>query len=180
MSPRTATLMIAASAFIATTLAASIASAKPNTNPNNQTNHQTNNQVAPAKKPLIGSNPITWSPKKPIDPGFGKPHKPCKLIGCDPISKTPDWTHNHRRPHWWLTTNPYSVSPTVIVPGATRYVSAPSRAVVSTSNRPTGNCLAKQYLADGSLLFKDLCTSEFAVATPEQLQAEANGLKPPQ
>src|SRR3954447_21548768 len=38
----------------------------------------------------------------------------------------------------------------------------------------------EQYLADGSLLFKDVCTSEFAVATPEQLQAEANGLKPPQ
>jgi len=35
-------------------------------------------------------------------------------------------------------------------------------------------------MADGGLLFKDLCTSEFAVATPEQVQAEANGLKAPQ
>jgi hypothetical protein len=38
----------------------------------------------------------------------------------------------------------------------------------------------EQYMADGGLLFKDLCTNEFAIATPEQLQAEANGLKPPQ
>ncbi len=185
MSPRTATLMIAASAFIASTLAVSIASAKPNTshNPNNQTNNQTNHQALPSKKPLIGSNPITWSPKKQLiggNPISWTPKKPCEFVGCDPISHTPDWTHNHHRPHWWPTTYAYPVERTVVVGGSTQVVSDPSQTVVSASPRPAGNCLTKQYMADGGLLFKDVCTSEFAVATPEQVQAEANGLKAPQ
>jgi hypothetical protein len=163
MSPRTATLMIIASAFVATTFVVSTASAKPNTSQN------PSQQMMPTKKQLIGSNPISWTPKKP-----------CGFVGCDPISHTPDWAHNHHRPHWWPTIYPYPVERTVVVPGATRVVSAPVQTVVSTSNRPAGNCLTKQYLTDGSLLFKDVCTSEFAVATPEQLQAEANGMKAPQ
>ena len=188
MSPRTATLMIIASAFVATTFVVSTASAKPNTsqNPNQQMMPTkkpligSNPITWSPKKPLIGSNPITWSPKKPIDPNFGWPHKPCKLIGCDPISHTPDWAHNHHYPHWWPTVYPYPVERTVVVGGSTEVVSAPTQTVASTSYRPTGNCLTKQYMPDGSALFKDLCTSEFAIATPEQLQAEANGLKPPQ
>jgi len=52
--------------FIATTLAASIASAKPNNSHNPTTREPSDQQSGDAgKKPLIGSNPITWSPKKP-------------------------------------------------------------------------------------------------------------------
>jgi hypothetical protein len=35
------------------------------------------------------------------------------------------------------------------------------------------SCLSKQYLNDGSALFRDNCTGEAAIATPAQLQAEA-------
>ena len=35
-------------------------------------------------------------------------------------------------------------------------------------------CLTKTYLQDGSVLFKDVCTTEAAVATPDQVRAQAN------
>ena len=37
------------------------------------------------------------------------------------------------------------------------------------------NCLTKQYLQDGSVLFKDICTKEAALATPDELKAQAQG-----
>jgi hypothetical protein len=40
------------------------------------------------------------------------------------------------------------------------------------------NCLTKQYLDDGSVLFKDICTKEAALATPEELKAQAQGAAP--
>jgi hypothetical protein len=45
---------------------------------------------------------------------------------------------------------------------------------------PTGpcNCLTKNYLADGSVLFKDVCTREAAMATPEELRAQMQGAGP--
>jgi hypothetical protein len=40
------------------------------------------------------------------------------------------------------------------------------------------NCLTKQYLGDGSVLFKDICTKEAATATPDALKAQAQGAAP--
>jgi hypothetical protein len=70
------------------------------------------------------------------------------------------WWHHHHRP--WL-----------IEDDATR-VSAPITTV------PTGpcTCLTKKYLEDGSVLFKDVCTKEAAVATPEELKAQMQGTGP--
>jgi hypothetical protein len=69
------------------------------------------------------------------------------------------WTHWHR-PH-------YLIDPVVTerVVGGTV---APR--MVQTDNC---NCLTKEYLQDGSVMFKDLCTKEAAVATPDQLRAQA-------
>jgi len=177
MSTRTPILLAAACALVASSLLVSDASANPNNN--NNPNHQ----IMPTKKPLIGSNPITYTPNKPLiggNPISWTPHKPCGFVGCDPITWTPK---HHYRPYWWPTIYPYPVERTVVVPGAARVVSAPAQPVASTpvagTNRP-GNCLTKQFMADGSLLFKDLCTNEFAVASPEQLKAEANGMRAPQ
>jgi hypothetical protein len=39
-------------------------------------------------------------------------------------------------------------------------------------------CLTKQYLDDGSVLFKDICTKEAALATPDELRAQAQGAAP--
>ena len=41
---------------------------------------------------------------------------------------------------------------------------------------PTCNCLTKEYLPDGNILFKDLCTKEAAMTVnAPQEQAEASG-----
>jgi hypothetical protein len=52
------------------------------------------------------------------------------------------------------------------------------RTVVTATDAPTVatapcNCLIKQYLEDGSVLFQDLCTKEAAVAAPDQSKAQA-------
>ena len=37
--------------------------------------------------------------------------------------------------------------------------------------RTSCNCLTKEYLADGTVLFKDLCTKEMALAPANNTQA---------
>jgi len=54
-------------------------------------------------------------------------------------------------------------------------VSAPVQ--TATSPAPC-TCLTKQYLQDGSVLFKDTCTREEAMATPDELRAQAQGVSP--
>ena len=57
----------------------------------------------------------------------------------------------------------------------TTTVSAP----VQTAAAPAPcNCLTKKYLQDGSVLFSDLCTKEQAMATPDELRAQAQGATP--
>jgi len=53
-------------------------------------------------------------------------------------------------------------------------VSAP---VASEPTAPC-TCLTKKYLDDGSVLFKDVCTKEAALATPDELRAQAQGVGP--
>jgi len=45
---------------------------------------------------------------------------------------------------------------------------------VNTAEAPC-NCLTKEYLQDGSVLFKDLCTKEAAVLTVEEMKAKQQG-----
>jgi hypothetical protein len=42
---------------------------------------------------------------------------------------------------------------------------------------PAGDCLHKKYLDDGSVVFWDSCAKEEAIATPEELKAQAKGDK---
>jgi hypothetical protein len=58
--------------------------------------------------------------------------------------------------------------------GQTFHVTTP---VATAPNGPC-TCLTKQYLQDGSVYFKDLCTKEAAVATPDELRAQAQGNGP--
>jgi hypothetical protein len=71
---------------------------------------------------------------------------------------------------WWH----HHHSPFMIEEGETTRASAPVATV------PTGpcNCLTKKYLQDGSVLFQDVCTKEAAVATPDQLKAQLQGVGP--
>jgi hypothetical protein len=53
--------------------------------------------------------------------------------------------------------------------------SEPPTPATDPSNTPAEpcKCLVKQYLDDGSVLFRDVCTHEAAVATKAELQAQA-------
>jgi hypothetical protein len=79
-------------------------------------------------------------------------------------------------PHFWWH---HHHEPVVIEGGETviretTHVSAP---VASVPTAPC-NCLTKSYLQDGSVQFKDICTKESAIATPDELRAQAQGTAP--
>lgn len=50
---------------------------------------------------------------------------------------------------------------------------APAAAAPNTAAAQPCNCLTKQYLDDGSVLFRDICTREAAMATQAELQAQS-------
>ncbi len=71
---------------------------------------------------------------------------------------------------------PYQTQPVAVAPQPV-VVQAPTNVVRTTTVTPAAepcNCLTKQYLADGSALFQDLCTKEAAIATPADLKAQAS------
>ncbi len=76
------------------------------------------------------------------------------------------WWRHHHRPYW--------VAPVV---GETVVEAAPVAAVAPVA-KDNCNCLTKTYLEDGSVMFKDICTKEAAVATPDELKAQAAGAPP--
>jgi hypothetical protein len=83
------------------------------------------------------------------------------------------WKHHHA--HWWYGSPSYA-GPEYVAPVATGPVSAPvATAPVASAPSAPCNCLTKRYLADGSVLFTDLCTKEQAMATPDELHAQAQG-----
>jgi hypothetical protein len=138
-----------------------------------------------ALNPIVSGNPIKLQPITPVVSPPPLPpavaiKKPIDIDcvsfkGCDhdhdhdhdhdwDHDHDHDWDHDHhviwwRQPHYGVVYDP----PTV--------VSAP----VATQAPPPCNCLTKQYLQDGSVLFTDLCTKEQAMATPAELQAQAQG-----
>ena len=57
-------------------------------------------------------------------------------------------------------------------------VQAPSTDTNVASGEPC-NCLTKQYLQDGSVVFRDLCTHEAAMATQADLQAQQAAIQTP-
>jgi hypothetical protein len=88
-----------------------------------------------------------------------------------------DWDHDHDHDHDW--DGPHMVywhhqhSPWHFDDDRVR-VSAP----VATVPAGPCTCLTKDYLQDGSVLFKDVCTKEAAMATPDELRAQAHGVGP--
>jgi len=58
-------------------------------------------------------------------------------------------------------------------PVATRTTATTATTATAAATEPC-NCLTKQYLDDGSVLFRDLCTKEAAIATPAELKAQTN------
>ena len=159
---RSIVLTVAAiGALGAAALISSGATASPNNGINNTHPSQSTQTAIPnfkGKPGPIGGNPITWAPHK--------------KIGGDPNTWTPGWVYHHHHHHhdwrWWYARYrvvPVETSTTVVAP-----------AVKAADGNC--NCLTKEYLPDGSVLFKDLCTKEAAMATPDELKAQAQSQTP--
>ena len=112
-------------------------------------------KVGMLPKPGISPKPgIVGKPKLP-NPDIGMINKPGKVTW-------PRWPHWHRHHHrYWI---PY---PVIVGGGTAAY------AATTTVRSAPCNCLTKEYLPDGSVLFKDLCTKEAAVSPAPQPQQQS-------
>ena len=75
---------------------------------------------------------------------------------------------SHVRPHWHWHWRHHRYYPVPVAVGA----AAVGGAVYAASRPTTCTCLTKEYLPDGSVLFKDVCTHEAAMQ-PANAQAQA-------
>jgi hypothetical protein len=116
----------------------------------------------PLPQPLLPLKPIGFIPNKPLPLPLPVPPTPVGPIfppvidgvvpPSDVVATQPaEVTWTQRRYPWYSET---AVSP-----------------AVSTAQAPC-NCLTKEYLQDGSVLFKDLCTKEAAILTVEEMKAK--------
>jgi hypothetical protein len=94
-------------------------------------------------------------------------HPPHPIMGV--IVHHPD--HDDDEPHFWWH---HHHRPWLVEESEPMHVSAP----VTTVPTAPCTCLTKNYLADGSVLFKDVCTKEAAMATPDELRAQMQGARP--
>jgi hypothetical protein len=120
-----------------------------------------NSPGTPTGTPLTPSSPCTEFTRCGNPPGTYLP---------PPIALWP--SHHHDHP-WWITFHhPHW--------GVGEYDTTLVTAPVDTAATPTApcNCLTKQYLDDGSVLFQDICTKEAAMATPDELKAQVQGVSP--
>jgi hypothetical protein len=94
-------------------------------------------------------------------------HPPHPITGV--VIHHPD--HDDDEPHFWWHRyhRPWMIEESV-----------PTRVSTPVTTVPTApcTCLTKNYLADGSVLFKDVCTREAATATPDELRAQMQGARP--
>jgi hypothetical protein len=120
--------------------------------------------IHPNPHPVLG---VVVKPPHPVLGVIVNPHPPMGVI-----------VHPHppmgvivqpQPPHfvWWH----HHHGPEVFEEGGATRVSAP----VATMPAAPCNCLTKQYLQDGSVLFKDVCTKEEALASVDELKAQLQG-----
>ena len=64
--------------------------------------------------------------------------------------------------------------PPLVIEESAHVIARPERvAAQAPASSQSCNCLTKQYQADGGVLFRDVCTNEAALATPDDLKAQA-------
>lgn len=141
-------------------------------------------QPLPLKKPIVNPLPGPVSPPKPIPIPIVNPPKPIPVVNPPkpvlpgPIVKPIDicviMPSKCVKPVV-INPPPVIVAPPPVVVEEQRiiepvHVSRPVSVEAVASNC---NCLTKQYQTDGSVLFRDVCTHEAAMATPDDLKAQA-------
>ena len=152
MSTRSSIFALAAVAAIGTALVSTSASAMPM------------GLIVHPKQPVLGvvihpPHPVLGVVIHPPHPILGVVvHPPGLVVHPDPDPPHMVWWHHRHAP--------------VFEEVVATQVSAP----VATAPSGPSNCLTKQYLQDGSVLFKDVCTKESALATPDELRAQAQGV----
>ena len=114
---------------------------------------------------MHGPMGVSLRPNKPVVTGLIINRKPPMVTGI--IINKPYWPHHH----WckWHYCGPNWVVGAGVGVVATGVVASTPVAAAAPCT-----CLTKTYLQDGSVLFKDVCTTETAIATPDQLKASAN------
>jgi hypothetical protein len=121
--------------------------------------------TAASANPVMGviiKKPVLGVPVKP--PIFGVVIHP-PITGV--VIHHPD--HDDDEPHFWWHRyhRAWMVEQSTPMP-------------VSTPTAPAApcSCLTKNYLTDGSVLFKDVCTKEAAMASPDELKEQVQGARP--
>ena len=104
-----------------------------------------------------------------ITHGFGPGRITCLACNLPRPEPRPIWGHGY----WghWYRWHPVIVGGGPIGPGAAP-MSAPAMAAAGPQ-APTGscNCLTKQNLPNGGVLFQDVCTQQSAIAPPQTMSA---------
>jgi hypothetical protein len=120
----------------------------------------------------------------------GNLHGPFKCLVCEQLPpKQPPVNPNggdHDHDHGWNHWHNWRGGPEIVVEGIpeTTAVAAPAQSAPVRMSAPAParasapvsqqlaaepcNCLTKQSLPDGSVLFQDICTKESAIAAPQQ------------
>jgi hypothetical protein len=129
------------------------------------------------KKPILGvvikPQPVLGVVIKPPHPILGvviNPPHPIMGVVIHHPDHDDDDDHDHH--FWWHRDH----RPWLVEDGTPRV----STAVTTAPTAPTApcTCLTKNYLTDGSVMFKDVCTKEAAVASPAELKAQMQGSTP--
>ncbi len=103
--------------------------------------------------------------------GIGHGHGPNHIVKIPPVWFPP---HHHHHWHWtwWHWHRPYWVAPVIATGFAATYATTPSY------SRCT--CLSKEYTPEGAVVFKDVCTNEFAMNPPAAPQQQSSLEQPAQ
>ncbi len=129
-----------------------------------------------------GHGPVE-PPKPPTEGGSGGSVVSCQIgKGCT-VTPPPGDDDDHHHHDWyghdrWYGWG-YHYRPEIVVGGAPEVVvpapveAVPARATVAVPQvvQAPCNCLTKQNLPDGSVLFQDICTKESAIAAPQTVGA---------
>ena len=148
-------------------------------------------------RPFPGHGPVTSIDGKPVGGGIfppagashGNSGSSGGLVSCHPVTgctvtsgngdhdHDPEYGHDHYYHDRWYG---WRDRPEIVVEGVPGAVAVPVpvqavSAAVSVPAAPAAaapcNCLTKQNLPDGSVLFQDICTKESAIAAPQTVGA---------